>query len=44
MVDEEKKAANLASVVLANMSTIKAYNLQSHFYNVFCDALKPVSQ
>uniref|UniRef100_A0A1I7TC39 ABC transporter family protein n=1 Tax=Caenorhabditis tropicalis TaxID=1561998 RepID=A0A1I7TC39_9PELO len=44
MVDEEKKAANLATVVLANMSTIKAYNLQSHFYNVFCDALKPVSQ
>ncbi|CAI2357399.1 unnamed protein product [Caenorhabditis sp. 36 PRJEB53466] len=44
MVEEEKKAANLATVVLANMSTIKAYNLQSHFYNVFCDALKPVSQ
>uniref|UniRef100_A0A8R1HZ19 Uncharacterized protein n=1 Tax=Caenorhabditis japonica TaxID=281687 RepID=A0A8R1HZ19_CAEJA len=44
MVEEEKKAANLATVVLSNMSTIKAYNLQSHFYNVFCDALKPVSQ
>ncbi|CAB3399339.1 unnamed protein product [Caenorhabditis bovis] len=44
MNEEEKKAANLANVVLANMSTIKAYNLQSHFYNVFCGALKPVSQ
>ncbi|CAI5455825.1 unnamed protein product [Caenorhabditis angaria] len=44
MIEEEKKAANLATVVLANMGTIKAYNLQSHFYNVFCEALKPVSK
>ncbi|KAI6243621.1 hypothetical protein M3Y99_00024100 [Aphelenchoides fujianensis] len=31
MAEEEKKAANLATVVLSNMSTIKAYTLQSHF-------------
>uniref|UniRef100_A0A1I7XKT7 ABC transmembrane type-1 domain-containing protein n=1 Tax=Heterorhabditis bacteriophora TaxID=37862 RepID=A0A1I7XKT7_HETBA len=44
MVEEEKKAANLATVVLSNMSTIKAYNLQEHFYSVFADALRPLTK
>ncbi|CAD6189417.1 unnamed protein product [Caenorhabditis auriculariae] len=44
MVEEEKKAANLTTIVLSNMGTIKAYNLQAHFYNVFTMALKPVSK
>lgn len=24
------------------MSTIKAYTLQEHFYDIFCDALRPL--
>ncbi|CAJ0582944.1 unnamed protein product, partial [Mesorhabditis spiculigera] len=44
MIEEEKKAANLATVVLSNMSTIKAYSLQTHFYHVFLQALEPVSR
>ncbi|KAI1716202.1 ABC transporter transmembrane region domain-containing protein [Ditylenchus destructor] len=44
MSEEEKKAANLATVVLTNMSTIKAYSLQTHFDNVFCDALRPLQR
>ncbi|KAI6210798.1 Multidrug resistance protein pgp-3 [Aphelenchoides besseyi] len=42
MAEEEKKAANLATIVLSNMSTIKAYTLQSHFHAIFHDALKPL--
>ncbi|PIO55354.1 hypothetical protein TELCIR_23260, partial [Teladorsagia circumcincta] len=44
MVEEENKAANLASVVLSNMGTIKAYNLQEHFYSVFADTLEPLAR
>ncbi|VDL73810.1 unnamed protein product [Nippostrongylus brasiliensis] len=44
MVEEENKAAQLASVVLSNMSTIKAYNLQEHFYSVFADTLEPLAK
>ncbi|MFH4984811.1 hypothetical protein AB6A40_011520 [Gnathostoma spinigerum] len=44
MAEEEKKAANLATVVLSNMSTIKAYTLQEHFNQIFCDALKPLQK
>ena len=44
MMDEEKKAADLTSVVLSNMSTIKAYCLQEHFYSVFVDVLKPLAK
>lgn len=33
-----------ATVVLTNMSTIKAYSLQTHFDNVFCDALRPLQR
>ncbi|CAI4225548.1 unnamed protein product [Auanema sp. JU1783] len=44
MMEEEKKAASLITIVLSNMSTIKAYNLQEHFYSVFTDALKPLSK
>lgn len=44
MVEEENKAANLATVVLSNMSTIKAYNLQEHFYSVFADTLEPLAR
>ncbi|KAK0405324.1 hypothetical protein QR680_017924 [Steinernema hermaphroditum] len=44
MVEEEKKAANLATVVLSNMSTIKAYSLQEHFNEIFCDALRPIQR
>uniref|UniRef100_A0A1I8A0K1 ABC-type xenobiotic transporter n=1 Tax=Steinernema glaseri TaxID=37863 RepID=A0A1I8A0K1_9BILA len=44
MVEEEKKAANLATVVLSNMSTIKAYSLQEHFNDIFCDALRPIQR
>uniref|UniRef100_A0A7E4UUZ1 P-loop containing nucleoside triphosphate hydrolase protein n=1 Tax=Panagrellus redivivus TaxID=6233 RepID=A0A7E4UUZ1_PANRE len=42
MIEEEKKAANLATVVLSNMSTIKAYTLQEHFDAIFYNALKPL--
>ncbi|VDM24620.1 unnamed protein product [Toxocara canis] len=44
MVEQEKKAANLATLVLSNMSTIKAYTLQEHFNQIFCDALKPLQK
>ncbi|VDM59178.1 unnamed protein product [Angiostrongylus costaricensis] len=44
MVEEENKAANLATVVLSNMSTIKAYNLQEHFYSIFAQTLEPLAQ
>ncbi|KHJ98046.1 ABC transporter, ATP-binding protein [Oesophagostomum dentatum] len=44
MVNEENNAANLASVVLSNMSTIKAYNLQEHFYNIFTKTLEPLAR
>ncbi|KAK6062300.1 ABC transporter, ATP-binding protein [Cooperia oncophora] len=44
MVEEENKAANLASVVLSNMGTIKAYNLQEHFYSVFATTLEPLAK
>ena len=44
MVEEERKAAAMASVVLSNMTTIKAYNLQEHFYEVFTNALKPLAK
>uniref|UniRef100_A0A914BWU9 ABC transmembrane type-1 domain-containing protein n=1 Tax=Acrobeloides nanus TaxID=290746 RepID=A0A914BWU9_9BILA len=42
MAEEEKKAANLATMVLTNMSTIKAYTLQAHFESIFCNALRPL--
>jgi ABC-type bacteriocin/lantibiotic exporter with double-glycine peptidase domain len=44
MAEEEKKAANLATMVLANMTTIKAYTLQSHFHSIFHNALKPLKR
>ncbi|KAL3990856.1 ABC transporter family protein [Acanthocheilonema viteae] len=44
MADQEKKAANLATVVLSNMSTIKAYTLQEHFNNIFYKTLKPLQE
>ncbi|GMT33882.1 hypothetical protein PFISCL1PPCAC_25179, partial [Pristionchus fissidentatus] len=44
MIEEEKRAANLSSVVLTNMSTIKAYGLQSHFMGVFEQTLLPLAR
>ncbi|VDM98402.1 unnamed protein product [Thelazia callipaeda] len=44
MAEQEKKAANLATVVLSNMSTIKAYTLQEHFNNIFYETLKPLQK
>ncbi|KAK6760030.1 hypothetical protein RB195_021524 [Necator americanus] len=44
MVNEENNAANLATVVLSNMSTIKAYNLQEHFYSIFTETLQPLAR
>ncbi|CAD5227956.1 unnamed protein product [Bursaphelenchus okinawaensis] len=42
MAEEEKKVANLATIVLSNMGTIKAYGLQDHFDTIFRNALKPM--
>uniref|UniRef100_A0A915PDN2 Uncharacterized protein n=1 Tax=Setaria digitata TaxID=48799 RepID=A0A915PDN2_9BILA len=42
MAEQEKKAANLATAVLSNMSTIKAYTLQEHFNSIFYETLKPL--
>ncbi|RCN41971.1 ABC transporter, ATP-binding protein [Ancylostoma caninum] len=44
MVNEENNAANLVTVVLSNMSTIKAYNLQEHFYSIFTKTLEPLAR
>uniref|UniRef100_A0A8R1XQZ9 Uncharacterized protein n=1 Tax=Onchocerca volvulus TaxID=6282 RepID=A0A8R1XQZ9_ONCVO len=44
MAEQEKKAANLATTVLSNMSTIKAYTLQEHFNNIFYETLKPLQK
>ncbi|VDN34458.1 unnamed protein product [Cylicostephanus goldi] len=44
MVNEENNAANLATIVLSNMSTIKAYNLQEHFYSIFTKTLEPLAR
>uniref|UniRef100_A0A1I8EXT5 ABC transporter n=1 Tax=Wuchereria bancrofti TaxID=6293 RepID=A0A1I8EXT5_WUCBA len=44
MAEQEKKAANLATAVLSNMSTIKAYTLQEHFNNIFYETLKPLQK
>ncbi|GMR33914.1 hypothetical protein PMAYCL1PPCAC_04109, partial [Pristionchus mayeri] len=44
MLEEEKRAANLSTVVLTNMSTIKAYGLQSHFMMVFEATLRPLAR
>ncbi|EYC03258.1 hypothetical protein Y032_0095g2839 [Ancylostoma ceylanicum] len=44
MVNEENNAANLVTVVLSNMSTIKAYNLQEHFYSIFTETLEPLAR
>ncbi|KAK5982845.1 hypothetical protein GCK32_017736 [Trichostrongylus colubriformis] len=44
MVEEENNAANMASVVLSNMVTIKAYNLQEHFYSVFTETLERLAR
>ncbi|KAK6760032.1 hypothetical protein RB195_021525 [Necator americanus] len=42
MTNEEHKTAHLASLVLSNMATIKAYNLQEHFYSTFNETLNPL--
>ncbi|KJH44078.1 ABC transporter, ATP-binding protein [Dictyocaulus viviparus] len=44
MVEEENKAANLATIALSNMSTIKAYNLQEHFYSIFAQTLESLAR
>uniref|UniRef100_A0A0K0DXX6 ABC transporter family protein n=1 Tax=Strongyloides stercoralis TaxID=6248 RepID=A0A0K0DXX6_STRER len=44
MLDEERKVANLAHMVLSNICTIKAYNLQGHFINIFNEALKSLEK
>ncbi|VDN83771.1 unnamed protein product [Brugia pahangi] len=44
MAEQEKKAANLATAVLSNMSTIKAYTLQEHFNSIFYETLKPLQK
>uniref|UniRef100_A0A1I7VQ25 P-loop containing nucleoside triphosphate hydrolase protein n=1 Tax=Loa loa TaxID=7209 RepID=A0A1I7VQ25_LOALO len=44
MAEQEKEAANLATAVLSNMSTIKAYTLQEHFNNIFYETLKPLQK
>ncbi|CEF69493.1 LP14331p [Strongyloides ratti] len=44
MLDEERKVANLAHMVLSNICTIKAYNLQRHFINIFNEALKSLEK
>lgn len=44
MAEQEKKAASLATMVLSNMSTIKAYTLQEHFNNIFQETLKPLQK
>uniref|UniRef100_A0A0N5CHS2 ABC transporter family protein n=1 Tax=Strongyloides papillosus TaxID=174720 RepID=A0A0N5CHS2_STREA len=44
MLEEERKVANLAHMVLSNICTIKAYNLQGHFKNIFDEALKSLER
>uniref|UniRef100_A0A0N5AVA3 ABC transporter ATP-binding protein n=1 Tax=Syphacia muris TaxID=451379 RepID=A0A0N5AVA3_9BILA len=44
IIEHEKKVADLATVVLSNMSTIKAYTLQEHFNTLFYDVLKPLQR
>uniref|UniRef100_A0A0N5A5R0 ABC transporter family protein n=1 Tax=Parastrongyloides trichosuri TaxID=131310 RepID=A0A0N5A5R0_PARTI len=44
MIEEERKAGNLAHTVLSNICTIKAYNLQEHFRNIFNEALKSLEK
>ncbi|KAK6760033.1 hypothetical protein RB195_021526 [Necator americanus] len=44
MVQEEANAENLTTVVLSNVTTIKAYNLQKYFYSVFANTLEPLAR
>ena len=44
MEEEETKAASLVADVLNNMTTIKAYNLQEHFYSVFEKRAEPLAK
>uniref|UniRef100_A0AC35UF18 ABC transporter domain-containing protein n=1 Tax=Rhabditophanes sp. KR3021 TaxID=114890 RepID=A0AC35UF18_9BILA len=44
ILEEDKKAGALASMVLSNICTIKVYNLQEHFIEMFNDTLKPLEK
>lgn len=44
IAEEEKKTANLATLVMGNMTTIKAYTLQNHFHFLFNIAIKPLER